>query len=69
VRWQLLMVACLAGCGGGPSTALVPPVSSSLALTVDDRALWVVNPESDSVSVIDPIARVLLGSSLRPIGF
>lgn len=37
-----------------------PPVSSSIALTSDDRALWVVSPDADSVSVIDPASRTLI---------
>lgn len=34
--------------------------SSTLALTSDDRFLWVVNQDADSVSVIDTAERVLL---------
>jgi YVTN family beta-propeller protein len=58
-------------CGGAPSTSTSsgePPSSSTqattssttLALTDDDRQLWVVNPDADSVSVIDTEARALL---------
>jgi YVTN family beta-propeller protein len=35
-------------------------VSSTLALTKDDRHLWVVNPDEDSVSVIDTKTRLLV---------
>ena len=49
------------GCGaGGGGAAGGPQVSSTIALTSDDRALWVVNPDEDSVSVIDPATRALV---------
>jgi YVTN family beta-propeller protein len=48
-----LLMACHGGSGS-------PAVSSTLALTSDDRALWVVTPDADSVSVIDPVGRKLL---------
>jgi YVTN family beta-propeller protein len=41
---------------GQPSTT----ISSSLALTDGDRRLWVVNPDADSVSIIDTATRSLL---------
>jgi YVTN family beta-propeller protein len=71
-RWLsgLVCVAALAAYDTGcSSTPVTPPdtiedsgpkVSSSLALTLDDSALWVVNPESDSVSVIDTKTRALV---------
>src|SRR5262249_46373512 len=37
-----------------------PQVSSTIALSSDDRALWVVNPDADSLSLIDPITRRLV---------
>ncbi|MFI5288214.1 MAG: hypothetical protein ACHQ17_01125 [Polyangia bacterium] len=40
-------------------TPLQPRVSSTLALTADDAWLWVVNPDADSVSLIDAHARAL----------
>ena len=51
------------GCGargGGGGGAAGPQASSTIALTSDDRALWVVNPDADSVSVIDPATRALV---------
>lgn len=42
-----------------PSTQ-VTTSSTTLALTGDDRQLWVVNPDADSVSVIDTESRALL---------
>ncbi len=57
-RW--LWVALLAvGCSNGV-VSVGPTVSSTIALTSDDRALWVVNPDADSVSVIDPASRKLV---------
>lgn len=58
------MTACLAsalaGCDSPPAQSNhAPRVSSSLALTSDDRTLWVVNQDADSVSVIDTAARAL----------
>lgn len=47
------------GGGGGDQGLAVAPLSSSLALTSDDAQLWVVNADSDSVSVIDAKARTL----------
>ena len=55
------------GCGGGHGSGTgnggkavgVAPMSSSLALTSDDAQLWVVNADSDSVSLIDAKARTL----------
>jgi YVTN family beta-propeller protein len=63
LRW--LPIALIAGCSGAPpkmmQAAGPPPTSSStIALTSDDHALWVVNPDADSVSVIDPAARSLV---------
>src|SRR6476659_2040886 len=68
-RIGLTLFFCLAGCGGGPPT-MMPPVtmapttSSSIALTSDDGALWVVNPDADSVSVINPKTRALVSEIL-----
>ena len=58
VRW--LTVALLVGCGGGGAATSGPTTSSTIALTSDDRALWVVNPDADSVSVLDPQSRTLM---------
>ncbi len=53
------LLLLLAGCSSSlPPPA--PPVSSTIALTSDDGALWVVTPDADSVSVIDPTSRKLL---------
>ncbi|MEO7331364.1 MAG: YncE family protein, partial [Minicystis sp.] len=72
-RWfsGLVIVGAMAlhgaGCSGGtppdppgPTADSGPKGSSSMGLTVDDSTLWVVNPESDSVSVIDTATRTLL---------
>src|SRR5262245_46135973 len=49
------LLLIVAGCGRShPSGATS---SSTIALTSDDRALWVVNPDADSVTVIDPATR------------
>ena len=62
VALGVAMVACGAGagCGGSMSRGGAPAVSSTIALTSDDGALWVVNPDADSVSVIDPATRALV---------
>ncbi len=56
-----------AGCSGGdppdppgPAVDSGPKGSSSMGLTLDDATLWVVNPESDSVSVINTASRTLV---------
>jgi YVTN family beta-propeller protein len=40
-------------------TAQVPQTSHALGLTHDDASLWVTNPDSDSISVIDTATRTL----------
>ena len=37
----------------GPAAFTEPTYSSPIALSADKNQLWVVNPDSDSVSVID----------------
>ena len=44
----------------GTPPSLVARHSSSIAIRPDGMELYVVNPDADSVSVIDPIARTLL---------
>jgi YVTN family beta-propeller protein len=44
----------------GPAADSGPKGSSSLGITLDDTTLWVVNPESDSVSVIDTASKTLV---------
>jgi YVTN family beta-propeller protein len=57
----LLFSLALLGCGGNvsPETAQAP-ASSTIALTSDDRTLWVVNPDADSISAIDVASRALV---------
>lgn len=53
---RLLLVFLLSGCGGGPPTSTPSgraALSSTIAVTSDDKTLWVVNQDADSVSVID----------------
>ncbi len=73
-RAVFLLSMCLTGCNAaGPPApvAPLPSVSSTIALSADDRALWVVNPDADSVSVIDPVTRALkteiLLAAARPV--
>ena len=54
---HLILALCVAGCA---RSAHAPTSSSSIALTSDDRALWVVNPDADSVTVIDPATRAVI---------
>ncbi|HUJ60986.1 MAG TPA: hypothetical protein VLX92_20925, partial [Kofleriaceae bacterium] len=63
----LSIALCLAACGGGGShhPDAAPPAmsyahSSSIALAPDGSALYVVNADLDSVSVIDPNTRALV---------
>jgi YVTN family beta-propeller protein len=46
--------------GGGSPDKGQPVVSRALALSADGKELWVVNPDSDSVSVIDTASRSLV---------
>jgi YVTN family beta-propeller protein len=58
---MLIVVGCGGSHGGGgAASGRVAPVSSSLALTSDDSQLWVVNADSDSISLVDPKARTLV---------
>ena len=66
MRYLALLSLLVAACSSGKQppnidgmTIEQPATSSSIALTSDDSALWVVNPEADSVSVIDPRTRTL----------
>jgi YVTN family beta-propeller protein len=52
------------GGGGGPSVHAGTTVSSSLQITKDDATLWVVNQDSDSVSVIDTAKSMLVDEIL-----
>jgi YVTN family beta-propeller protein len=45
---------------GGTTPSLVARHSSSIAIRPDGAELYVVNPDADSVSVIDPMARTVL---------
>ncbi len=65
LSWLALSLVSV-GCGGGHGSGAnggkavgVAPMSSSLALTSDDAQLWVVNADSDSVSLLDAKARTL----------
>src|SRR3954463_8407608 len=53
----VFVLVAAAGCSGNSA---VPTASSTIALTSDDRALWVVNPDADSVTVIDPATRAVI---------
>ncbi|HEY0194062.1 MAG TPA: beta-propeller fold lactonase family protein, partial [Kofleriaceae bacterium] len=75
-RWRALaLAAAVAGCGGGDGASVPPPDtgsgtaipaartgdhSSSIAVTADGGTIYVVNPEADSVSVLDPASRRLV---------
>jgi len=57
----LAATASCGGSGGGPATpSPVAAHTSSLALSADGARLYVVNPEADSVSVIDTATRALV---------
>ena len=63
----LSLTAALAGCGppkSGGANGPQPSVSSTIALTADGKSLWVVNPDADSVSVVDPRSRALVAEVL-----
>ena len=57
LRFVVLFALAAAGCGRAASSGAT--ASSTIALTSDDRALWVVNPDADSVTVIDPSTRTV----------
>ncbi len=61
MKTKIIFIASLllAGCGGG-NTSSSATVSSTIALSSDDRTLWVVNTDADSVTVIDPASRTSL---------
>lgn len=57
---------CALACSKGVSNSAGSTAShsSSIALSSDGRALYVANADLDSISVIDPVARVLKGEIL-----
>src|SRR5882757_1751747 len=60
---QLAALAVLVALVGGCDRSTTPggaTVSSTIALTSDDRTLWVVNPDADTVTVIDPATRAVV---------
>jgi len=59
MRNTLVFVVLLAA-GCGSATTHTATASSTIALTSDDSALWVVNTDADSVTVIDPSTRASL---------
>ena len=56
----LLAAGCGGGSPGGPAAPVVAPHSASRAQSADGARLYVVNPEADSVSVIDTASRQLV---------
>ena len=60
MRLNLVPLLALVAAGCGSSSPAVATSSSTIALTSDDRELWVVNPDADSVTVIDPATRAVL---------
>ncbi|MGZ3441352.1 MAG: YncE family protein, partial [Polyangia bacterium] len=59
MKQLVVLVALVAGCGRTPTLGAATS-SSTIALTSDDRTLWVVNPDADTVTVIDPATRAVL---------
>ena len=61
-------IALLAACGTPPTLPPGPVVgaahSSSIAVSGDGNAVYVVNPDEDSVSILDPHARALVAEIL-----
>src|SRR5690242_7103429 len=55
----VVLALAAAGCGRA-SSSTGATASSTIALTSDDRALFVANPDADSVTVIDPATRSVL---------
>lgn len=57
---RLLKLCLLVAACGTTEPSPTRLTSSTMALSADDRHLWVVNPDADSVSLIDVSARTLL---------
>ncbi|MCU1283344.1 MAG: Surface antigen [bacterium] len=55
----LVLVVLAAGCGRSSSNSGAT-ASSTIALSSDDRTLWVANPDADSVTAIDATTRAVL---------
>src|SRR5450432_578585 len=58
-RHALVAIAVLACGSSPPPKTTYAPHSGSLALTSDGKTLFVVNPDADSVGVIDVVGRTL----------
>jgi YVTN family beta-propeller protein len=48
--------------GIGPADFTIPTYSSPIALSADNSRVWVVNPDDDSVSAIDPSTDTVVGN-------
>jgi DNA-binding beta-propeller fold protein YncE len=70
LRFSLLGAAFLAACGQGSSTGRPVPTaaaqtpSSPIAVSPDGTRLYVVHPDADSVSAVDPAARTIVWETL-----
>ena len=72
VALLVLLAPATAHAGGGPQTFTGPTNSSPITLSRDGRLLWVVNPQGDSVSVINtktnaPIKSIKVGDEPQSV--
>jgi YVTN family beta-propeller protein len=59
-QFLAVLAVAVTGCDNSAPTFPIAAASSTIALSRDDRTLWVVNPDADSVTVIDPATRAVL---------
>jgi YVTN family beta-propeller protein len=62
VALALVLAPATAQAGGGPQTFAGPTNSSPITLSRDNRLLWVVNPQGDTVAVINTKTNAVLKS-------
>jgi DNA-binding beta-propeller fold protein YncE len=68
--WIAIAVATVWACGDGTKTAVAPPLaakqthSGAITVSPDGARLYVVHPDADSVTAVDPVTKSILFETL-----